>query len=280
MLKLLDLLGIQKSELKQYKIHFAIGARHKLEPYEKFLIDGFQDWQERQTQRNFSREYVLSLIYAGKNTWLFGGVYKILPVKPTPIKENTWSGWKYESELVNIQTEFIGRVLISYKKEFRQSYPNLELKPRKGLAPSEMLVSEILRNKVSIADFKGFDNTNISYETLKNIVSNQITSWKTALSNVKGIYLITDKKTGKHYVGSAYGDDCLWQRWQAYSKDGHGGNIELKTLLQKYGNEYKYNFKYSILEICNMNVGSDYIISRETYWKEVLLTRKFGLNKN
>ncbi len=29
-----------------------------------------------------------------------------------------------------------------------------------------------------------------------------------------------------------------------------------------------------------MNLGNDYIIGRENYWKEVQQTRKFGLNKN
>ena len=47
-----------------------------------------------------------------------------------------------------------------------------------------------------------------------------------------------------------------------------------------YGEDYKYNFKYSILEVCNMNLGNDYIIERETHWKEILLTRQFGLNRN
>ena len=120
----------------------------------------------------------------------------------------------------------------------------------------------------------------IDYKTLKHIVSDNIISWKSALSNVKGIYLIVDTLTGKQYVGSAYGDECIWQRWSNYAKDGHGGNVELKELLKANGEEYKCNFKYSILEVCNMNLGNEYIISRETHWKEVLMTRKFGLNKN
>ena len=33
-------------------------------------------------------------------------------------------------------------------------------------------------------------------------------------------------------------------------------------------------------QISNMNLGNEYIIERETHWKEVLLTRRFGLNKN
>ncbi len=112
------------------------------------------------------------------------------------------------------------------------------------------------------------------------IIRDNIPSWRSALSNVKGVYLIADKLTGKQYVGSAYGDECIWQRWSAYAKDGHGGNRELQNLLSERGEKYKYNFKYSILEVCNMNLGNEYIIGRESYWKEVLQTREFGLNKN
>lgn len=37
--------------------------------------------------------------------------------------------------------------------------------------------------------------------------------------------------------------------------------------------EHFKNFKYSILEICNMNTGRGYIIERESYCKNVLMTR-------
>ena len=52
----------------------------------------------------------------------------------------------------------------------------------------------------------------MSNSTLKYIVDNNLPSWKTALSNVKGVYIIVDTKNGKQYVGSAYGDECIWQR--------------------------------------------------------------------
>ena len=64
---------------------------------------------------------------------------------------------------------------------------------------------------------------------------------------------------------------------------GKDGDIKpnLQTKLLKInGAEYRYNFKYSMLEVCNMNLGNDYIISRESHWKEVLLSRQFGLNSN
>ena len=156
----------------------------------------------------------------------------------------------------------------------------MELKPKIGEPIAQIQLSHILDKRVALADFPGFDQVSIDYKTLKHIVSDNIASWKSALSNVKGIYLIVDTSTGKQYVGSAYGDACIWQRWSSYAKNGHGDNVELISLLKKNGEDYKYNFQYSILEVCNINLGNDYIIARESHWKDVLLTRKFGLNKN
>ena len=185
-----------------------------------------------------------------------------------------------ENYTVEMATDYIGRAFFRFKKEFRASYPVLELNPKNGIPVAQMPLSHILEKRVTLSDFCGFDQVNIDYKTLRFIVSDSINSWKTALSKVKGVYLIVDTHTGRQYIGSAYGDECIWQRWVEYAKNGHGGNVELKELLSKNGDDYRYNFKYSILEICNMNLGNDYIIQRESYWKEVLLTRKFGLNKN
>lgn len=283
MIKLTDFLGIAEKDFINYKIHFATDPIDKLKPYKKFLIGAFKEWQEHQTNKNFSRKYVISLIYYDKNRWLFGGVYEILSNTPVIVhEEDGWTGWKYETKLIDRQLDLIGRVFVYYQKYFRASYPNLELisEDNKYVAPREAYILSITERKATINDFSGFDNVNIDYETLKAIVNEQIPSWKSALSNVKGIYLIADKKTGKQYVGSAYGDECIWQRWSNYAYDGNGGNTELTELLRQNGENYKYNFKYSILEVCNMNLGNEYIIGRESYWKEVLQTRIFGLNKN
>ena len=91
------------------------------------------------------------------------------------------------------------------------------------------------------------------------------------------MYLIVDTKTGKKYVGSAYGDNMLLGRWRNYIANGHGGNKLLKSLDFEY---IKENFKYSILEIFKSSID-DEIINRESFWKEVLLTRAdFGYNGN
>ncbi len=281
MINLCELLKIEKEDFTKYKVHFAIGRDNRKEPYNAFLIDNFKDWQEHQTCKNWSRQYILSLIYYEKDIWMFGGVYKVLPFEPTPVENDKgWKGWRYQTELTEKAVEYIGRAFFKFKKGFRASYPTLELDPKNGDPIAEMPLSHILDKRVALSDFLGFDSVNIDYKTLKYIVSDNILSWKSAMSNVKGIYLIVDTYTGKQYVGSAYGDDCIWQRWSNYAKNGHGGNIELKELIKTNGADYKYNFKYSILEVCNMNLGNEYIISRESHWKEVLLTREFGLNLN
>lgn len=98
------------------------------------------------------------------------------------------------------------------------------------------------------------------------------------MENQKAVYLIVDTKTGKKYVGSAYGNDMLLGRWRNYIANGHGGNKLLKSLDFEY---IKENFKYSILEIFKSSVDDEIIINRESFWKEVLLTRtEFGYNDN
>jgi hypothetical protein len=123
--------------------------------------------------------------------------------------------------------------------------------------------------------FPGYDNVNISWHELSRVISKE--TWKTALQNQKGIYLISDTSNGKMYVGSASGENMLLGRWQSYVTTGHGGNKELKKL----GFDYiKENFRYSILEIFKSTTDDNTIIKREIWWKEVLLSRNFGYNEN
>ena len=279
MIKLVDFLNIKDCDLNNYKIHFAIGTKDKLEPYQTFLIGDFDEWQSIQTNKNFNLDYVVSLVYYKKDVWMFAGVFKING-EPREIEYKGKRHWKYDLEKTGVQSDMIGKCFFEYKKEFRASYPSMTLKPKNGAALSDIQIAFINEKRATINDFDGFDKINIPYSTLKYIVDNNLPSWKTALSNVKGVYIIVDTKNGKQYVGSAYGDECIWQRWQAYAKTGHGRNAELRNILEQHGEDYKNNFKFSILEVCNLNLGNDYIIGRESYWKEVLMTREYGLNKN
>lgn len=78
--------------------------------------------QENQTQKNFERKFILSLIYWNKDEWLFAGIYESLSVK----EANGICKYKYETKLTNIAEEFFGKLIVDFKKDFRASYLYLE----------------------------------------------------------------------------------------------------------------------------------------------------------
>lgn len=68
----------------------------------------------------------------------------------------------------------------------------------------------------------------------------------------------------------------ILSRWRSYLKNGHGGNIGLKSLEFDH---IKENFKYSILDIYKSKTDDEVILKREKWWKEVLQSKKFGYNE-
>jgi hypothetical protein len=142
------------------------------------------------------------------------------------------------------------------------------------------LISELKPERLTIQEFAGYSQVCITKAQLDTIIRQQISSWKAALSHVAGVYLITDTSDGRLYVGSATGHEGLWSRWSAYSKNGHGGNKELKALLKEKGREHTIGFQYSILEIADTHASDQDVIDREVHWKNVLDSRSHGLNGN
>ncbi len=126
--------------------------------------------------------------------------------------------------------------------------------------------------RLLIGEFPGFNIVCLPLRGLKAIIRQQLDSWKTALSNIAGIYLITDTFDGKQYVGCAYGDAGLWQHWSAHAETGHGGNKDLKELLKDKDEAYALHYLFTILEVIDLNASMDYVTARECHWKETLLT--------
>lgn len=132
----------------------------------------------------------------------------------------------------------------------------------------------------SIADaepipFPGFDRLVLSYVQLQAVMREpRYQSWRTALSSVMGIYLITDTRDGRHYVGKADGLENIRQRWSAYAANGHGGNKELRTLDPS-------TFRYSLLRVFDPSTPESDINIAESHYKEALASRvPHGLNWN
>lgn len=258
--------------LDSFKIHLATPATGEENPPLNAFFEGkFKEWQEDQTRWNFTREMVVSLIgQPSPNLWLFAGVYKILGHEKKSEKHVA-----YRTELLPNQEDLIGRLVIEHARAGRPSYLIGE---KDGGA---FYVSSLLEKKLSVAEFPGYNAVHISYATLKIIIEQKVQSWFGALSNIKGIYFICDRKTGKGYVGSATGDSGIWQRWEAYANNGHGGNKELRDILRDSGVNYHHNFQYSILEIADSHTSDEQILRRESYWKDALMTKSpFGYNAN
>lgn len=123
--------------------------------------------------------------------------------------------------------------------------------------------------------FPGFDRLVLNYAQLQAVMREpSYASWGTALASVRGIYLITDTRDGRHYVGKADGLETIRQRWSAYAANGHGGNVELKGLDPS-------TFRYSLLRVFDPSTPTAEINIAESHYKLALDSRvPHGLNRN
>lgn len=261
-------------EPSHYKVHLASwnGANHPLDVFVRDQQEWY-DWNRWRGQKDdFNREYIFSLIdfHTEKDTWLFGGIFQVLKRKKAARAHS------YTIEPVMLASNFIGRLKISFKRPSRGRSLCLEK------YYSQMIVAEILKTPFTGTQFCGFENIDHDFSFLETVFKNSRPDWRAALQNVKGVYLITDKKNGKKYIGSAYGDTGIWSRWACYMGTGHGWTDELTQLIKLEGLDYarKY-FKFALLEHRSMRADDKVIIARETYWKQALMTRvPLGYNKN
>jgi hypothetical protein len=122
--------------------------------------------------------------------------------------------------------------------------------------------------------FPGFDRLVLDHAQLQAAMREQrFASWRTALSSVLGVYLITDTRDGRQYVGKADGAESIRQRWSAYATNGHGGNVELRGLDPT-------SFRYSVLRVFDPATPTRDIGAAESHFKRALGTRDHGLNRN
>lgn len=270
MLKLIDLIHLCGVPLTDFKIHCATGKEDS--PLTAFFDGRFKEWQEGQNQKNFQCAQILSLIHLRGDLWLFAGVYRVNGVTTRKRRGKAWYVYN-TSEVKNLEP-LTGRAIVQFEKKFRNSY----LRGEKYV--ETIFLQEIREQRMSVGDFPGYNRVLLPLRMLQTIVRELNPSWKSALSSVAGVYLITDNHNGKLYVGSAYGGEGIWQRWNSYAVNGHGGNKELRQILTEKGNEYCEHFQYSILEVFDLNTSEDYALSREGHWKDVLRSREFGYNGN
>lgn len=269
-----DLLLLDEEEIENTKIKFNIHNGYS-DPMDLYLsnpdIINNQWLFWRNNQRYFNvGQIAICLLKLSYDRWLLATIKKVT-------KElEVYQGVNYEGEEIKKYQKYFGRVIVKHHKNYMtqgRMYDTIS---------DELEVVEILSSVFDGENFPGYDSVNISYSQLKSIIKRGKKDWITALRNQKAVYLITDKYNGSLYVGSATSKNgMLLSRWQSYIQNGHGGNAQLKELATEKGVNYiKENFQYSILENYNSRVDDTEILLRESWWKEVLLSRKFGYNSN
>ncbi|MBP9059026.1 MAG: GIY-YIG nuclease family protein [Rhodoferax sp.] len=269
-MRFLDFIALQYPAMRPElaKVHLA-SWNGEDNPLDVYLAGDFVEWQNWQSRKNFPRPFVISLIALPGDHWLFAGLYR------SPADGPTWKDNHYEYQLEEVPeaSEFSGRAIAGFARPGRQSYLNAEN------WREQISLAELRPEKLRIADFPGYRAVNLTFSELSMIVRQSIASWKSALSNAAGVYLISDTATGKLYVGCATGEGGIWQRWSSYVDSGHGGNAELRALLGTSA-DHALAFRFSILETADLQGTAEDVLRREKHWKSVLLSRDHGLNSN
>lgn len=271
-----DILNFDNPE--NYKIHLANWNKYGGHPLVVFLRDRkeWESWNTWGTSKNeYNRKYIFSLIefFHAPNIWIFGGIFEV--TRTYTEKDGNYTRYRYDVRLSNQHESMIGRLKVYFERDGRNRARVMENTLK------NLYLHEILPSKYEGEAFCGYENISHDFGFLENILSSSKADWKSALENVKGVYMIVDKCNGKKYVGSAYGESGIWSRWSCYIGTGHGHNNELTNLIKKKGIDYaRRNFVFCLLEYRSMKTEDKVIIEREIYWKESLLSREFGYNRN
>jgi len=280
-LKLQDLLKNSGIDLAKTKL-----LRHNISKQEirRNYSNGHLDiYQSIQTPNRFRGiEHIISFLGVEGTEGRLLGCYKVNGHKPLErgkLPTDFFMGvetfddcvfWRMEK--TDILSDLIDRLVIDWGKGTINWCQN-------GTTEKEVLC--ILR-EVSEYEFTGYDKIMLSFGTLKTIIDNpkQHSEWEKQLSSVAGIYLITDTETGKHYIGSASGEQGgIWGRWSEYARTQHGSNKRLKELTTT-NPDYCNNFQFSILEVFPIKRDRHDVLEYEALYKKKLRTIEFGWNDN
>lgn len=250
----------------------------------KNLIEEYQSFQSKPAFRK--AKYIISFTAEPNNLARLFGVYEIKKIRekdylpeysrelsPYCNLQDKTTDFFMELEKLESLSKFENRIIINWKvpRGWYNTY---------GEVKDKEVIKVLPKNFVD--EFPGLMKIKISAHQLKKIIENPEIhkKWYDSLTRLQAVYLITDLSSGNQYVGTTYGLNGLWQRWESYVNTGFtGGNSMLEKLKSEKTNFYN-DFQYSILEVLPQNANQKECVSAEGLWKDKLGTRAFGLNKN
>lgn len=273
---------------KQTKIKFNMNAGDPTKRAYDLLVDNddewlnMNEWRTKQTNNNLgAAKYLITMAqyyHYGVEYFVFAGLYEVHEnPEITEIPKEGIRGYKLIP--TGLFKEYEKRLIIKLNKPIgRDTYTRMYENIFDSLMPEVYEISPYTK----LNQFPGYENVSLNHSELTRIINNQEPMWKSMLSHIKAIYVITDKNTGKLYIGSATGNEAgLWQRWQDYAHHTNltGSNKDFIDVKEKLGEDYiKEHFKYSILEIFDTKTNLNVILNRESYWMGVFETINKGYN--
>lgn len=268
MITLQQLLNTQSDILNHAKVKV---VRHKdsREEYRHVMKDrqALLEYQKEQAKDVFKGcDYIVSFIGTERKRSIFIGVFKINWSEPR--------GNKHYYDLTPVPEFecFVDRLVIDWG--------NNAIAWHQWYNTQDKEVIELLPHGY-IGNFPGLLDFVLEFDELRTLVQNPDANhdWRHHLSAVNGVYLILDSKTGRQYIGSACGNEGIWQRWCNYAATGTGGNKELVALHQNDPLYHRY-FRFSVLQSLPSNVTPREIVTIENLYKQKLGSRAHGLNQN
>jgi hypothetical protein len=229
----------------------------------------FERYQCIQSKPRFREGgWIASFVRSPFGETIFVGLYRIKSVgamdRPDaldPLGEHPVADCLlYDLEKVDVLRDLEGKLLVDWglgalswvQNAHAQDKPIVELRPRKSELP-----------------FPGFAAFNWLIRSLATVPR----EWHNTLASSNGVYLLVELEHGHQYVGSTYNNEGFWGRWMDYATNGHGGNEGLKLGANK-------EYQVSVLEVASSGATREDIVALEQKWKDRLLTRRFGLNRN
>lgn len=251
------------------------------------LFDAYQAHQTEVVERSILTEidgWIASFIAYGPGKAIFVGIYKIAGARtvtfeefwadPQQTKLKTIGSKGFEVEEGRVTTQLFDLQAMPLHAEWQGKlvvrWPPPERSWYRRAHRNVMPVLAIREESFFVAAVPQWDEVEFTWAELGALPA----SWRAALEQWRGVYLIWDALDGKSYVGSAYGAENILGRWNGYAATGHGGNKHLRS-------RDPANFRFTILQRVSPDLEDAEVIRLENSWKLRLHTRApHGLNEN
>jgi hypothetical protein len=247
----------------------------------ELIRDGyFEVYQSFQSKPVFDCDFIVSFVGMENAKARLIGVYRVVsrvPASQSPISPDFTRrdlvndhGFFYTLDPVPGFEDLAGRVVIDWGRA--------ALAWHQWLAEKEVV--EVLPVGY-VREFPGYLDFVLSFPELSAIIGKPDANreWHRMLGAIAGVYLITDMRTGKQYVGSASGEAGVLGRWAQYVRTGHGGNVVLQQVLAANPGAEKH-FQFTLLRTLPQTLTRAEVIAYEVLYKRKLGSRVFGLNSN